>query len=58
MELEEAIKICKKGNKWRRYNWEIGEWPQMPEPKKFGEAIDLLIENAENIEAINEEYVK
>lgn len=51
MKLQEAIEICKKANEWRRYEWEIWEWPKMPHPKEFWIAIDILIKYAEwNIE--------
>ena len=38
MKIEQAIKVLKKANKWRR-----GGEGEQPDPKKFGEAIDVAV---------------
>lgn len=38
MTVEQAIEVLKKANKWRR-----GGEGEQPDPKKFGEAIDVAI---------------
>lgn len=44
MEIKEAIKILKRHNKWRRYDGQIDESPEMISPKSLGVAIDTVIE--------------
>lgn len=50
MTKSEAISICKEMQKWRRSEYPYdGDIPKMPySQKNFGEAIDILINIAEN----------
>lgn len=45
MKLEEAIKVLKNHNIWRRYNGELEESPEMENPKTLGIAIDVVVNN-------------
>jgi len=49
MELEEAIKILKQHNKWRRYNGVIDSIPKMIDPRELGIAIDTVVNEFEEI---------
>ena len=42
MSTEEAVKVLRHFNEWRRYDGAIGEGPAMPDPKDIGIAIDIL----------------
>lgn len=43
MELEQAIKILKTHNEWRRYDGKIEDTPEMQSPKEIGMAIDKIV---------------
>lgn len=45
MKKEEAIKILKESNRWRR-----GLEKEMPDPKQFGLAIDFAVKYMNNVE--------
>ena len=47
MTLQEAAKILRAHNEWRRYDGPIGEGPEMTDPKTLGEAIDTACNELE-----------
>lgn len=55
MKAQEAVMILRKHNEWRRYDGQIGEGPQMTDPKILGEAIDTVCDFLEGIIEIHKE---
>lgn len=53
MTREEAIKIVRKHNEWRRYDGEVGKGPEMIDPKTLGEAIDTAISELEGMDKVS-----
>ena len=47
MTPQEAIKILRQHNEWRRYDGPLGEGPEMGQPKEIGEAIDTVCDALE-----------
>ena len=47
MTPQEATKILRHHNEWRRYDGPIGQGPEMTSPKNLGEAIDTVCEAIE-----------
>jgi len=43
MNKKEATEILRHHNEWRRYDGEVGKGPEMTDPKKLGEAIDMVV---------------
>jgi hypothetical protein len=49
MSIQEAIKILREHNAWRRYSGPIGTGPKATEPKLLGIAIDTAVEYLEQL---------
>jgi len=47
MNIDDAVKILKRHNKWRRYDGDINEQPKMIDVTTLGIAIDTVIETFE-----------
>ena len=45
MELAEAIRILEEYQAWRRFDGELADSPDMPNPKRVGVAIDVALNN-------------
>ena len=48
MTINDAIRVLKEYQVWRRYDGPIEDTPVMPQPKIIGEALDTVIEHYEN----------
>ena len=55
MNNEQAIKILKTMNVWRRYDGEPDKGPVMPCPREFGEAVDFATRALKAAQGIAEE---
>ena len=47
MNIDDAVQILKRHNKWRRYDGDINEQPKMIDVTTLGIAIDTVIETFE-----------
>lgn len=47
MSREEALRILRAHQEWRRYDGPLGEGPEMQDPVSIGQAIDVAIHELE-----------
>ena len=57
MEIQEAIKILKKHNEWRRYNGDMLKSPAMPHPTEIGIAIDTVVASVQTFNDVISKFM-